>query len=562
MKTDYGKLGRESMERLKNTAAKAQTVQKKVLVDLMRQNRNTDYGRKYGFHTIWTPGEFQEKVPLSRYEDYESYIQDMIRGKKHVLNADPAVYFCVSSGTTGRPRYIPLTESDLDLQYRYAYGTVFGCVGEYYRDMQEEQVFGKIFQIGEFTKTYMENGTMNGIRSSCLFQWMDRDGQFDASDCCAPKEVLFPKDPEDLLYVKVRFALAQPDIRAIHGIFVNRVRGVLDYIRRKWLLLLEDMERGRVHESIRLSDHWRRFLMERLPPDPGRAVQLRESVGGKPGEGMVRQIWPEMRYCLAVGGRPFSHDMDKMREYMGDVPFHFSAYAASEGIFGVAKSLNEPDAYVLFPEAGFFEFLPVTDQEEESKNPLFLWEVKKGEKYELVFTNHSGLYRYRMGDVIQVVDWYENAPVARFCYRKTQVVSVAGEKTNQEQLQKAMDRFSAGTGMTMAGYCVQEVRDGPRYLFYVEPEGTDGDRGRAERTLDLCLCQVNSRYQVRRAANEIKAPRIAYLQKGCFRRYEEYLAARGIPRGQSKRVCVLDTADKKLFFASEQVKRQEKVFGH
>ncbi len=148
MKTDYGKLGRESMERLKNTAAKAQTVQKKVLVDLMRQNRNTDYGRKYGFHTIWTPGEFQEKVPLSRYEDYESYIQDMIRGKKHVLNADPAVYFCVSSGTTGRPRYIPLTESDLDLQYRYAYGTVFGCVGEYYRDMQEEEVFGKIFKIG------------------------------------------------------------------------------------------------------------------------------------------------------------------------------------------------------------------------------------------------------------------------------------------------------------------------------------------------------------------------------------------------------------------------------
>ena len=55
--------------------------------------------------------------------------------------------------------------------------------------------------------------------------------------------------------MKVRFALAQPDIRAIHGIFVNRVRGVLDYIRRKWLLLLEDMERGRVHESIRLSDH-------------------------------------------------------------------------------------------------------------------------------------------------------------------------------------------------------------------------------------------------------------------------------------------------------------------
>ena len=38
----------------------------------------------------------------------------------------------------------------------------------------------------------MENGTMNGIRSGCIYQWLDRDGQFDAEDYCVPKEVLFP----------------------------------------------------------------------------------------------------------------------------------------------------------------------------------------------------------------------------------------------------------------------------------------------------------------------------------------------------------------------------------
>lgn len=560
MKTDYSKLGQESMERLRSTAAQAEAVQKRLLVDLMRRNRGTEYGRRYGFHTIWTPREFQGKVPISGYGDYEGYIREIMAGKKHVLSADPVVYFCASSGATGKPKYLPLTQADLDLQYRYAYGTVFGCVREYYRDLPVEKVFGKIFQIGEFAKSYTENGIMNGIRSSCLFQWLDRDGQFDASDYCVPKEVLFPENLEDLLYVKVRFALAQPDIRAIHGIFINRVWGVLDYIRRKWLLLLEDMERGTVHESIRLSSHWRRFLMERLPPDPRRAAQLRRSVGSDVGDGLVRKLWPKTRYCLAVGGKGFSCYMDKMREYAGDIPFHYSAYGASEGIFGVARKMDEPDAYVLFPEAGFFEFLPVTGHGKERGEPLFLWELEQGQRYELLFTNHSGLYRYQMKDVIQVVDWYEKAPVVRVCYRMDQVVNVAGEETDPEQLQEAMDRFAAGTGTAMAGYCVQEVagETGPRYLFYVEPAG-DGGQGAdsreelgAETILDQCLCQVNHRYRQRRKMEEIHLPRVAYLQQGCFRRYEEYLAARGIPRGQSKRVCVLDTADKKLFFASEQ----------
>ena len=192
MKTNYEKLGKESMDLLKKTSELAAEVQLRMLAEIMRRNSDTVYGKKYGFGEIETAGEFQRKVPLSMYGNYENYILRMIAGEEKVLTEEPCVYYCISSGTTGEAKYLPLTETDLKIQYSYAYGIPFGMVREYYWNAPEDKVFGKIFQIGEFAKTSMKNGVMNGIRSGCLYQWLDRDGQFDAGDYCVHKEVLFP----------------------------------------------------------------------------------------------------------------------------------------------------------------------------------------------------------------------------------------------------------------------------------------------------------------------------------------------------------------------------------
>lgn len=552
MKPDYKKLGQEAIERLRNTSGNAVSIQKSLLAKLMYCNRNTVYGRKYGFHRIEDVREYQKRVPVSVYEDYEDYILRIINGEESVLTKEPAVYFCISSGTTGKAKYLPLTKTDLDIQYLYAYGLVFGMAGEYYRDLPQTEVFGKIFQIGEFAKTYMEDGRMNGIRSGALYQWLDRDGQFDASGYCVPKEVLFPDTLEDLLYVKVRFALEERGLCAIHGVFINRVSSVMEYIRRNWELLLRDMERGSVDGSIALSGRWREYVRRRLPPNPSRARELdgisRETLN----QGMIEKIWPGIRYVLAIGGKAFPYYMERMKEYAGAVPIYHYAYAASEGIFGAARKMDEADAYILFPEAGFFEFYPLTGKRKDCAQPCFLWELCKGERYELLFTNHSGLYRYRMGDVIEVTDWFGQVPVVRFCYRKNQVINIAGEKSNQEQLEEAVDQFSGRTGSRVTGYCVQEdVSDiPPRYLFYIEASGKK-DAG-AKRILDDCLCRVNYGYKGCRKMNEIGEPRIAYLREGSFERYEKHLAAGDCLMGQNKRICILDTDEKKAFFLSEK----------
>lgn len=555
MKTNYGKLGQESMDSLKNTSERSAQVQMQLLAELMHRNRETVYGKKYGFGTIKTVGEFQKKVPLCVYGDYEDYILRIIAGEEKVLTEEPVVYYCISSGTTGNAKYLPLTETDLKIQYTYAYGAPFGMVKDYYRNLPENEVFGKIFQIGEFAKTYMENGTMNGIRSGCVYQWLDRDGQFDTEDYCVPKEVLFPDTLEDLCYVKVRFALAEQDLRAIHGVFVNRVAGVLDYICRNWEMLLKDMEHGRVDESVSLSAKWRKYVEQKLPPNPLRAAQLRLLSHDTLHKGIIKKIWPKVRYVLAISGKSFAYYTEKMQEYAGDIPIHPYAYAASEGIFGIAEKMDQTDRYILFPEAGFFEFLPLNEAQMEEKRPLFIWEINIGKRYELVFTNHSGLYRYCMGDVIEVVDWYEQAPIVQFCYRKNQVLNIAGEKSNQEQLAEAVRQFAFHMHCEIIGYCVQEDMSDllPRYQFYLEC--TNLNISGAEDILDECLCRVNYEYQGCRKMNEIGKVRISYLCAGSFGRYEKQLAKNGKMMGQSKQVCILDTEEKKQFFAGRENKR-------
>ncbi len=46
----------------------------KLLLRILEQNKDTEYGRKYGFANIHSIEEYQKKVPVSVYDDYAGYI--------------------------------------------------------------------------------------------------------------------------------------------------------------------------------------------------------------------------------------------------------------------------------------------------------------------------------------------------------------------------------------------------------------------------------------------------------------------------------------------------------
>lgn len=557
MNTDYAALGKQALERLRTTCRRANEVQREVLFDILQKNENTEFGRRYGFSEIKSAADYQKKVPLSEYDDYAGDILRIVDGGENILTAEKPVYFCISSGTTGDEKFIPVTGGDVEMQYLYDYGLVFGAVREYYGDMDEADIFGKIFQVGEFGKTYMDDGRIKGIRSGCVYLCADKFGGFDASDYCVPKELLFPETLEEQLYLKLRFALAERNLSAIHGVFINRVAGVMDYLLQNWDMLLNDMETGAIDEGVALNETQRRHFAKMLPPDPERARELRKISLEKSHRGIIKKIWKKMKYILAIGGKSFPYFTEKVIEYAGEIPICHYAYAASECVFGVAEKMNMPDRYILFPEAVFFEFIPI----KEPHKILMMSEIKTGSKYELIFTNRSGLYRYRLGDVVEVVGWFDEAPVVKYSYRINQAINIAGEKTNCEQLSMAVKHFSEITGSDVTGYCVCEDHSEsvPGYLFYIECSDNNTIDNAGE-ILEECMRNANYDYRSCGNMNEIAPLRLAFLQTGSFRKYEKKLAGTGKPMGQNKLLHFLDTDEKKEFFARQILKMEDSLW--
>lgn len=545
MSLEYSVLGAEALNRLRQQSCHAFEVQHTVLQKLLRRNQNTELGQKLRFSHIHSVEDYQKGVPVSQYDDYASLINRMLDGERNLLTADETVYFSLSSGTTGEPKYLPVTEADITIHQRYAYHAIFGMIREYYPDLPEDKLFTKIFQVGEFVETFLPDGRMNGIRSSSLYQWLNRDGTFDTSDYCAPKEVLFPNTLEDLTYVKARFALAEPNVRCIHGVFIHRMTGMLRYIETYWDLLLRDMERGVVSPEAGLSPEWKAFVETHLPANPVRAHQLRQISHGT---NLALSIWPELTYAMVIGGSAFAPYMEHLRTYIGTVPIHYFAYAASEGIFAVAPGLDHPDEYLLIPEAGFFEFLPVNAPEDAP--PLCLWELEKGMRCELIFTNRSGLYRYAMGDVLEVTGFYGQCPIVKFCYRKNQAINVASEMMTTEELESSIHAFQQENSIDLGGkYCFCEDYSTwtPHYKLYLEA-GSLENPTQAENSLDRCLSRECWGYHSCRGAGEIGPPQIVLIPEGSFAAYDSALSASGCYTAQGKPLRVLKTSKAREWF--------------
>ncbi|KDP28131.1 hypothetical protein JCGZ_13902 [Jatropha curcas] len=136
----------------------------------------------------------------------------------------------------------------------------------------------------------------------------------------------------------------------------------------------------------------------------------------------------------------------------GKLPLVCTMYASSESYFGVnLKPLSDPAdvVFTLMPNMCYFEFIPLgehgtwlmaVEEEEEVPNDKLvdLVHVRRGCYYELVVTTFAGLYRYRIGDVLQVTGFHNRAPQFRFICRRNVVLSIDNDKTNEEDLHKSI----------------------------------------------------------------------------------------------------------------------------
>ena len=67
------KKGHMDLRSMHKNAVDARKKNEALLFEILKRNKDTEYGRLHGFSEIKTLDDFQKKVPVTNYHDYEDH---------------------------------------------------------------------------------------------------------------------------------------------------------------------------------------------------------------------------------------------------------------------------------------------------------------------------------------------------------------------------------------------------------------------------------------------------------------------------------------------------------
>ncbi|HUN80798.1 MAG TPA: GH3 auxin-responsive promoter family protein, partial [Phycisphaerae bacterium] len=97
--------------RFQGALATAVDAQDRLLRELVQLTEETRFGRDHSFSQIRDYREFADRVPIRSYEGLAPYIDDVRQGNVAAIfqPGTPICMFALTSGTTAKPKYIPIT---------------------------------------------------------------------------------------------------------------------------------------------------------------------------------------------------------------------------------------------------------------------------------------------------------------------------------------------------------------------------------------------------------------------------------------------------------------------
>ncbi len=524
-----------------------------LLMQMLYENKDTEYGKKYGFADIQTVEEYQKRVPVATYDDLAPYLERMMAGEKDILTAYSFNHFNETSGTVGVPKVVPMTDRQSEVFAKYNNLYMYGLMGE---SVDPEWMNGRAFCTSSGNCRTLPSGLTVGEASAKMADYIK--GGRDALDAMirtmytSPIEGLNPEHGVDTKYVHTRFALMDREVRGMVTGFYSVIVLFLHYIETHVELLIHDIETGTISDEVEMPEGVRKSLLAKIEPMPERAAELREAFKNGTEEPWVKKVWPHFTYLTGAGGDGFEIYDRQIKEHFtgGGVANIYSGITASEGLWSVPAGVNDFDS-ILAPSAAFVEFLPVEAGDDFSRC-VTIDKLEEGRIYELIVTNLSGFWRYRMSDAVKVTGFYNQTPKVQFMYRVNRTINLAEEKTTEKALQIAVEAVAKEMNIDLADFTVYpntEVTPN-RYDFLIEPrkDVADFDMDALRESVFKHLCEANPVYYDCYADHWLDKPEVYFLQPETQLLYRDMMVMRGASMNQLKPVRVIMNERQRKFF--------------
>ncbi len=477
-----------------------EATQMRSLRAILRHAAGTEFGRARGFGGISSYERWRSSVPIGDYDSFSPHIDRMRKGERGLLVPEFVRHFGNSSGSSsrGNPKFLPITQRQVALQRRSGSDVLMRHLS-----LTGDADFFRGYTLGLFPPTTMkEEGPVLVTSNPALMA---------ASMPILARPLFLPS--------------------AAH-------KAIVDYEAKLSVVASSYLD----HDVRALSGTtcWFPLFFERVLEAARREGRRARTIG---------DIWPNLRLLLG-GGVSAEPYMPIVHGLVGreDVTLVDTYNATEGGVYAASDGSGRPGMLML-PHCGtFFEFVPLEEHADTAPRRVPLWAVERGRAYAIVVTTTSGLYAYKLGDIVRFTE--TRPPRVEFVGRLAGCLSVTQELTTHVEIERAVARatqecpcvtadFGAGAEIGVKG-----ARSS--YVLFVEFQTPPADLAAFARAFDAGLCHENRVYREHRRDDvALLPPRVVPLSPGGAGRFLSHVT-KGNVQGKFPRI-VDQAAMRELF---------------
>ncbi|BDS15459.1 GH3 auxin-responsive promoter family protein [Aureispira anguillae] len=471
-----------NMHRVQRAIEKPIDTQERVFKQLIQQASTTAFGKKYGFGSINSIQQLQERVPIHSYEMLAPYIQRMMKGEKNVLYPGKVTYFSRSSGTTNnKSKYIPVPPNNL--KHCHLKGA-HDAVSIWFHNYPKSKLFDAsraIIMGGELSIFDRQAQTFMGDVSAIMLQHLPFYAAY----------FLTPNIPTALL----------PD----------------------WEKKIEKIAQVAVHQNI-----------SNLSGVPTWTLVLLRRILELSGKKNLSEVFPNFE-LYAHGGVDFSPYRSQFDNLFPCKTVEYrNTYNASEGFFATQFSKEDQGMQLLFDSGVFYEFIPLDQLHKDQPQAYTIEQVQKGIDYAIVISTNAGLWRYMIGDTVRFSSLYPHH--IEITGRTQQFINVFGEEVMVWNAEKALTNTCYELDAQISEYTVAPIflsktsKGGHEWL--VEFQKSPQSMLQFQQLLDMNLQKLNSDYEAKRYKDiALQELELTVVPPGSF---HNWLKSKGKYGGQHK----------------------------
>lgn len=445
--------------------------QNAVFEYLIKNGKHTLFGTKYRFDSLRNKDDFRKQVPVSSYEDLRPYLDKIIIEKQqNILWNKPTQWFAMSSGTTeDRSKYIPVTKESLTRGHFRCGEQMLAMYAHAYDEVRF--LLGKTLILGGSQQV---NNIGEGIFTGDISAILIKNTPIWTKLGKTPERISLVADWEEKLELLTSYA-QKADIRAFMGV-------------PSWLLV----------------------LLKKIKEETGKELT---------------DLWPHLEVFFhgGVSFTPFREQYDKVLN-KAEMRY-WETYNASEGFFGVQWSKNSKEMLLMLDSGIYYEFIPMSEWENECPKTLTLDEVELGVNYALVISTNGGLWRYKIGDTIEFTS--KTPYLFKITGRTKSFINAFGEELIVDNADQALKKVCDSMGTVISEYTAAPVYFGDdnagAHEWIIEFVNKPDSIEKFAIRLDEELRKINSDYDAKRSYNlSLREPIVRAVEEGAFNNWLKY----------------------------------------